>query len=320
MLPVLVGDVGGTNTRMALWSGRLEGFASWATAEVPSLAEALAHYRETVGLPQIAAAAVAVAGPVRGERATLSNTPWCGSIADFTSHGFDGCFLNDLEAGARAIPMLGQDDLLRLSGPPPVVDAPAAMMGIGTGLGEAGWLGGQAWAGEGGHVAFTPTDPELDALLAWGRQQVPGGWLSLEHVLSGPGLGRLLAFARTEVEASQEVVAGLAAGVLPAALVHAHWRHCPASAKAVDLFVRIAAHEAGSLGIRLLARGGVYISGGVARRFADALSDGRFAEALVSPPAKRPLRASLPVLLVTHPNPVLMGAVTAACDLLGPSS
>jgi glucokinase len=129
----------------------------------------------------------------------------------------------------------------------------------------------------------------------------------------------LLAFARTKVETSEDVVAGLAAGGLPAALVHAHWRHCPASAKAVDLFVRIAAHEAGSLGIRLLARGGVYISGGVAQRFADALSDGRVAEALVSPPAMRPLRESLPVFLVTHPNPVLMGAVTAACELLGPS-
>ena len=74
MLPVLVGDVGGTNTRMALWSGRLEGFASWSTADVPSLAAALAHYRDTVGLPQIAAAAVAVAGPVRGEQAALTNT------------------------------------------------------------------------------------------------------------------------------------------------------------------------------------------------------------------------------------------------------
>ena len=317
MLPVLVGDVGGTNTRMGLWTGRLECVVSWATEDVPSLAAALRHYQDTVGLPALAGAAVAVAGPVRGGRAALTNTPWQGSTDDFAVHGLQGCLLNDLEAGARAIPMLGPHDLFRLSGPAPMSGEPAAIMGIGTGLGEALWLGGQAWAGEGGHVAFAPTDPELDALLAWGRGQAPGGWLSLEHVLSGPGLGRLLAFARTRVDASGEVVSALAEGQVPAAVVHANWRQCPASAKAIDLFVRIAAHEAGALGIRLLARGGVYISGGVAQRFAEALSDGRFAEALVSPPAMRPLREALPVSLITHPHPVLLGAAMAARELPG---
>lgn len=319
---LLVGDIGGSNTRLGLVvGGELQAVEKWATADTPGLAPAIGRYRErlrAVGArPGWDAAAVAVAGPVSGEGARLTNV--VGWEAHPDDLGAPGVILNDLAAVAWALPVLGPRDLARICGPDVRPGAPAAVVGVGTGLGEALLVGGQVVPGEAGHTDFAPPTPEHDALLAWLREELPGGQVTVEHVLSGPGLGRLLRYAATRVRPVDEVqraLAGDSEGPLEA--VVSTWRgRCPACDLAVRLFVEALGAEVAAVGLRVLARGGLYLCGGVAQRLGPVLMEG-LPSVMGRPEADMAaLRASLPVRLVTHPDPALLGAAVAARAHLG---
>ncbi len=302
--------------------GQLAHVRKWPTADSRGLGAAVSRYRrelEQAGEePRWDAGAVAVAGPVEGERAGLTNVPGWGACVDDIAA--PGVLLNDLAAVAWALDDLAGGDLLHLCGPPPSRGAPAVVLGIGTGLGEALRIGRVVVPGEGGHADFAPPGPEHDALLAWLRERLPTRQVIWEHVLSGPGLGRLLGYAATRVEPVEEVARALAAadGPSPQSLVTEHRDDCPACGLALRLFVEAAAAETANQGLRVLATGGVYLCGGVAQLLADVLSNGHFAACMLDPEANMAhLRARLPVRLVVHPDPALVGTAAAARALLG---
>lgn len=320
---LLVGDIGGSNTRLGLvLGGELQAVVKWRTSATRGLGEAVRRYREVLEAGGLApgwdAAAVAVAGPVSGARARLTNVEgWEASPEDL---GAPGVILNDLAAVAWALPVLGEEDVETLCGPEPVPGAPAVVVGVGTGLGAALFVGGQAVPGEGGHADFAPPGPAHDSLLSWLRGELPGAQVTVEHVLSGPGLGRLLRYAATCTEPAPEVrrildgpAAPASEGAQPLEAVVSAWNtRCPACRLATELFVEALGGEVAGLGLRVLARGGIYLCGGVAQRLAPALRTG-LPRVLARPEADMAaLRSALPVRLVTHPDPALVGAAAAA--------
>lgn len=198
---VLVGDIGGTNCRLAIC--REEGGdirfvrrESYLTIDHASPAEAIRHFLgSATNAPRNAA--LAVAGPVRGDEIALTNSHWRFSLAalqrafSFTSL----VALNDLEAQAEGVSHLGRNELASLGGGDLLDCASVGVVGVGTGLGIAridrGARGGGArvTATEGGHAGFAPHDDTemriLEILRAQGRRVIN------EHIVSGPGLVRL---------------------------------------------------------------------------------------------------------------------------------
>lgn len=300
--PVLIADIGGTNTRFARFTQ--DGLTSeerWPTADVPSLAAGVERYLALHPGP-VESSCAAVAGPVHGAVARLTNTPWQGRIEDLPGRGR---LVNDLHAAAAAVPLLSPNDRVLLRDAPLDPGGPRVVLGLGTGLGEAIGLGPHVVAGEGGHKTFGPADAEQRALAGWlaGSLGRPASW---EDVLSGAGLGRCLAFIRSP--------SGPAVGADFDALAFeaTHELDRPDCAAALGLYARCCAVEARNLGLQVLARGGVWLAGGMPGRIPDDVWRAAFASHFVLDGPMREQADALPVLRVRYEALNLLGAAVLA--------
>lgn len=277
MIAAIVGDIGGTNARFALASlenGRvnLAGIKALRCADFPNLAQALQHYAQGLGqdLPQ--AAAFAVAGPVRGQAIRFTNTGWAFSARDI-AEGFGFArvrLINDFTANAMALPVLSGEELAPMGGP----DAPAlgaqpvrAICGPGTGFGVSALVSDYAVQGEGGHTAFAPGDEIEDRLLAYLRPLY--GRVSVERLLSGPGLADMDAFFAQEAGnarklSPEEVTRRALDGADGIALM------------ALERFCAVLGAVSGDLALLYGAESGVFIAGGIAPNMLDFLKRSQF--------------------------------------------
>jgi glucokinase len=315
---VLAGDIGGTNARFRLARAdrpgepiveRVVPVAAHATFE-----DALVDFLLGVDVARPSCAAFAVAGPVQGSRAKLTNAPWT-IDADAVARRFGLArvrLVNDFEGAAAGIGHLDAASLATLQHAERLADAPRLVIGAGTGLGVAFAVptpsGTRILAGEGGHVPFAPQDDEERALHAFVAAEV--GRVTAEHLLSGAGLVRLHAFARhrsgransaqAEPPNDAATVTGLAKSGDPAAR------------RAVGLFCTILGAVAGDHALTLMTRGGVFVAGGIAPKLAFALGDGRFLAAFRAKGVHAALMATIPVDLVLDGRLGLTGAAALA--------
>jgi glucokinase len=320
---ILAGDVGGTNTRLA-WFEATEGTLALRVGKVyPSAAHAslealVARFvEEAPGRP--GAACFGIAGPVRDGRVEATNLPW---VVDArvvaTALGVDRALvINDLEATAWGLSVLPPTDLAVLQAGRPAATGNAAVIAAGTGLGEAGlvWDGRRhrPFASEGGHADWAPQD-ELQLDL-WRFLAVERGHVSVERVLSGPGLHNIYRFLRDArglaepawlADALRE---GPPAPVISRAALEGRSELC---ARALDTFVAIYGAEAGNLGLRVLATAGVYVGGGIAPQILPALQRPGFLEAFRAKGRLRPLLEAMPVRVVLNDQAGLVGAARRA--------
>ncbi len=321
---ILAGDVGGTKTLLALFDPgpplRLERAATYPSAAFPSLAAMILAFRAEAPGP-IAAAAVGVAGPVRGTTAALPNLPW--SVDAVPLAGLLGVpaltLLNDLEASAWGLELLGEADAVPLLPGAPAPAGNQAVISAGTGLGEAVLLraGARRIAvpSEGGHADFAPrTDLEIE-LLRWLRGRF--GRVSWERVLSGPGLANVHAFltatGRGEEPAAvgEAIGAGDPAAAIFAAALEGTSERC---ALALDLFAGAYGAEAGNLVLRAVATGGVFLGGGIAPKILPWLRREPFRRAFLDKGRLSPLVAATPVRVILNERAALLGAARAAAE------
>ena len=257
-------DVGGTNIRFATLAadGRISHYEAWLTALYPGFLDALAAYRELIGLAEpLNAVAIAAAGPLKAGSIRMTNCPWDLNLAALQA-GLPGArvhLLNDFEAAGHAVPTLGPEDLRQLGGSGADLASPAVVMGPGTGLGVAlltpsahGW---SVWGGEGGHVDLAPQGAREIAVLHQLQQMF--GHVSIERVLSGPGLENLML-----------AIAGLEGRSYPAkpqadAILRLADNGDDIAAEAVSLFTGWLGAAAGNAALLAGARAGVYIAGGI---------------------------------------------------------
>lgn len=306
----LVGDVGGTHARFALVDaeGRIRNARTFQAGQYASLADVMAEYIETTaGKRRPPRAVIAVAGPVVGGEIEFTNLDWQVSEGDLLAHfEFEAVrLINDFAAQALACPRLEDGDLRRIG--PDVgrgaYDWPVVVLGAGTGFGVAALArserGDVALATEGGHAAFAPSD-EIE-LEVWRRLHAKYGRVSVERLLSGVGLFDLYC-ALAAVEGREPVLPDQQS-VMTQGLAGD-----PLAEATLDRFCGILGATAGDLALTYGARGGVYVSGGIAPRMADRLSVGPFRARFEDKGRLSDYVRAIPTCLVTHPYPAIVGA------------
>lgn len=319
--PVLVADVGATSTRLALVAGDRVSFAILkqtvlTSRECHGLESALRDFLgDSSSRP--GNAVLAVAGPVVGGRAELTNLGWVleeGSLA--AALGLRSVRLvNDLVAMASAVPWLQAGDLVTLQNGCPTSDGARAVIAPGTGLGQAFliWDGVEyrAHDSEGGHADFAPVGELQDDLLDYLRSRY--GHVSCERVCSGRALPELYEFLKARKTAVEsEAIAGrlLAAQDRTPVIVEAGLasQPCPLSRATLELFAAILAAEAGNLALRILATGGVYLGGGLPRRLLPLLNRPDFLARFGQKGRLSPLLATIPLHVIVRSGVGLLGA------------
>jgi glucokinase len=250
-----------------------------------------------------------VAGPTDGRTVQLTNLDWR-LDADALSREFGLPFrlVNDFEAVAWGIDALADTDKTSLQTGAADSHAPRLVMGPGTGLGVALGIpepaGYRPQPGEGGHIGFAPVDDEQVSLLRFLQGRY--GRVSVERILSGPGIADLYRFCRTasgrattRERSPADVTEAALAGDDPMAI----W--------ALRLFCRILGQTAGDLALAAGARGGVYLAGGIPPRILPLLAGEDFLEGFRNKGRFADWMRGVPVQVVTDPDIGLKGSALA---------
>ena len=314
---ILVGDIGGTKT--LLEAGRVRDgrwcplfSARYEAADHAGIDTVLsAFFREWLSSQgtrdDIAAACFGVAGPVSANAARMTNLPWCvdGDALARTFALPRVCVVNDFAAAAAGIELLQEQDLCVLQAGEPLVHAPRLVIGAGTGLGVAQlFWSGQRYEivpGEAGHGGFAPATPEQ--LELWCELHARSGRVTHEDVVSGPGLVRIYHFIRRDrVE-----------GASPAQIVsRALQDGDPDSLRALDLFAACYGEVAGNFALATLARGGVYVAGGIAPKILAHLRRGGFLDAFNAKGVYSDAMRAIPLAVVCNERLGLLGCAAIA--------
>ena len=318
---LLIGDIGGTNARFALVDPMLPGFHSEVTLpcrDFKSVELAIRHYLARVKAPDPAVICLAVAGPDVDEQVSLTNNDWR-IVAQDLRKQFAGPIVglcNDFEAIACSVPFLKESDLLPLGrlapGPLSAENFSVGVVGPGTGLGAAGLFKRSdrmfPVAGEAGHAGFAPETQIQTDIFVTLRERFDR--VSDERLLSGPGLENIYwALSRLHGDKS----ANLAAAEICQAAAESNSSH---AVEALQLFFEILGQVAGDLALTLGAIDGIYIAGGIARRYPDLLIGSRFRSGFEAKGRHRSLMERIPTQLIVHPEPGLLGAAWCAKQLL----
>ena len=311
-------DIGGTHARFCVATVAADGsislgdVATLATKDHASFETAWEAFASHVGRPLPRAAALAVAAPTGGDIIRFTNNPWSIQPALLPARlGVDAVTLiNDFGAVGHAVAHATPADFLHLAGPdvPLPASGTISIVGPGTGLGVAHiWRGGamgeyHVQSTEGGHLDFAPLDAIEDAILARLRQRYRR--VSFERVVSGPGLVDIY-----------ETLAALEGRAISPVDDKTLWQRATSgadslAAAAADRFCLSLGSIAGDIA---LAQGGagVVIAGGLGLRIRDTLLASGFASRFCAKGRFEKLMASLPVKLITHPQPGLLGAAAA---------
>jgi glucokinase len=325
---ILAGDIGGTNSRIALFDGTtLVGrIQKYPSKDHGHLRDVVKQFRKD-RTEKIDRACFGVAGPVAEGRAELTNLSWVLEERDLASAmGVPVRLINDLVSHAWGVDVVEHHhrQFFRTLRPGQrVSDGSRAYIAAGTGLGEAGAvymnLNGQVWheafASEGGHCDFSPSNDlqlKLRAFLATSHARVT--W---EHVLSGSGLRNVYAFIASLPEfngtalsearpSSKTIVAGVRDRV-------------PACVQAWKLFTELYGSEAGNLALKTLCTGGLYVIGNIIADNLDIFEPQRFLSAMSQKGQANheSLLRNIPVHLINFDDNGLYGAANYAVTRMG---
>jgi glucokinase len=312
---VLAGDIGGTNSRLAIYNLGPLGLSlgtkqTFPSADFGCVAEIIARFLERnsascdvvcLGLP----------GPVSAKRMIqLTNLPWTVDHERIRrAAGTERiALINDVEASAAGIDELTTEEVERLHEGQPDPIGTRAVISVGTGLGVAGLTAnGRAFATEAGHASFSPqADFDIDVLCTLRGEF---GHVSWERLASGPALPRI--YSQLTAKSSSE---------LDAPEIVSRFATDAACRRAVEIFSRYLGAVAGNIALTLMATGGVYFCGGVAPRVIDAIGSAAILDSFFDKGRMRTVLERIPVSLVRDDNLALKGAAHTAVRLFDCSS
>jgi glucokinase len=321
----LAGDIGGTKTNLGLFERgrhrpRMTAFASFPSRTPGGLESMAAEFLQRHAAA-IAGACFGIAGPVAGGRSKATNLPWSVSEKALARRfGWPRVRLvNDLTATAMAIPMLAHRELLTLNRARARRSGPRALIAPGTGLGQALMIyhGDQyvPVSSEGGHADFAPNSPEAIELWQYLRERF--GHVSLERVLSGPGLVNIYFWLRDSGRFTEP--AWLARRMMDSDPVRiiieaALDRRPPLCTAVLRMFSALLAAAAGNLALMGMATGGVFLGGGISPRILPFLQEDAFREAFVEKGRFKSLLEKIPVRVIQNDRAALLGAACCALD------
>ncbi len=318
---ILVGDIGGTNTRLALYSSdekyTLIEQKKFPSGKYDSLEAIIKIFlQESSHQQDIHQACFGVAGPVAQGKSKLTNLHWpeINEKSMMTSLRLKKVWLiNDLEANAYGTFVLKEEDYLVIK-EGEAQAGNAAIIAAGTGLGEAGlyWNGvdHKPFPTEGGHTSFSPQSDLQIGLLLYLRKKFSS--VSWENVLSGPGIYPIYCFIQDaqNLDFSQDIQNRLSQEKEKAALITqaALNKTCPRCEKTIELFVELYGIEAGNLALKMMAVNGLWIGGGIAPKILSCLNSDTFRSYFAAKGAMKHLMEKIPVKVILNEDTSLLGA------------
>lgn len=316
---ILVGDIGATNARLALFDSA-ESLnpikeTKFLSKNYTSLISVIEEFlgKEKI---KIETGCFGVPGPVKNGRCETTNIPWIVDINEISKY-FNiskAYLLNDVEANAYGISCLKDKDFYVLNIGEPNSKANACILAAGTGLGEAGlFYDGKRlipFASEGGHTDFGPqNDLEIELLKFLSEKY---GHVSYESVLSGPGIFNLYQFLLTKKieKKDKDLEREIQNHAEPQVIITKNGltKESKLCEKVLDWFISIYGAEAGNAALKYYALGGVYIGGGIAPKILEKFKNENFMNSFINKGKFSNLLMSIPVKIILNDNAALLGA------------
>lgn len=321
MAYLLAADIGGTKTLLQLSTagGELVSRQRFNSRDYDDFEQILAAFTDSLDAAyRIGIACLAVAGPVKGDMATVTNLPWRIHAAEIGRlHGINKVILcNDFAAVGYGIEALADDELLVLQPGLSDEQGTRAVIGAGTGLGQAylveqvdGW---QVYATEGGHTDFAPVDLTQVRLFELLLERF--GHVSYERLVSGEGLVTIYHFLRDYRQIKENAGCRLAmvTGDAAGAISDFARQGDSLAREALELFFSIYGAQAGNLALTLMPRGGLYIAGGIAGKNLEQLEQSPFMRAFLNKGRMQALLREIPVKVILQDDVGLKGACLLA--------
>jgi glucokinase len=310
--PRLVGDIGGTNARIAMQLSQgmpITEPQALPSNDFPGPVEAIQHYLKLTGLPHPRWAGLAIATPISGDILAMTNSGWKFSISETRDKlGLTHLhMLNDFTALALSLPKLGSDELVQIGRGTPVAGKAIGLLGPGTGLGVSGLIpcaqGYSAIEGEGGHLTMPGFNAREAELIALARKRF--AHVSAERLLSGPGLMLLY---EVIAESSGKPAETLQADEISKRGVAGS---CPICRETIATFCAMMGTVAADVALVLGARGGVYIGGGIIPKLGDYFATSPFRSRFEEKGRFSSYLANIPTWVIHAPWPGLIGAAAA---------
>jgi glucokinase len=341
MALLLAGDIGGTKTILRLAEVSEESYLrtiyeeKYRSGDFPDLVPMVKHFLEKAGTSAPEKACFAIAGPVVNNTAKLTNLVWFLEAERLQQQlGILRIILiNDFTAVGYGILGLTKDDVLTLQAGKPNPEAPIAIIGAGTGLGQ-GFLikyGNvyQVFPSEGGHSDFAPRTELEFQLLKYLLDKHDIQRVSVERVVSGLGVVSIYQFLRDrQITAESPEIAQIIrtweqeAGkqeksVDPGAVIGtaALQKTDKLSEQTMQLFIEAYGAEAGNLALKLLPYGGLYLAGGIAPKILPLIQQSNFLLNFSQKGRMRPLLEDIPVHVILNSQVGLIGAAICAARL-----
>lgn len=328
---ILAGDIGGTKCNLALYeihgTTRRKIFKQrYESREFSSFDDMISRFLSEIrdetkagGTHSIEAAGFGVAGPVIDHRVKATNLPWIVDRSTLatqlgTPHVV---LLNDLEATAHSLALMAPSELSTLNPGLPSPQSTQALLAAGTGLGEAILVSdGSRYvvaSSEGGHVDFAPRTEQEIELLRYMKKH--NEFVSVELILSGRGFRIIHTFLDASVQ--HPSFADPDGDAAPEITQLALEGKCPVCVRTLDLWVSMYGAEAGNLALKVLARGGVWVAGGIAVKIRKKMEDGVFFRAFCEKEKFAALLAQIPIRMVLNEEAPLIGAMSQAIQAAG---
>jgi glucokinase len=311
----LVADIGGTKTLLGVVrDGGPQLIRRFDNDTAPAFHVLVENYLSDLPAAQrerIGAACFAVAAPITGSPVRLTNRMnWQIDRAQLSAllGGAEVLLVNDFAAAAKGLGGLHSEDLATLQPGTAVAHGLRLCLGPGTGFGVAALDAETVLVSEGGHIGFAPIDgqqADLWRFLGGEHRRV-----TVERLCSGPGL--LAIYRYCLIRSGHALPQDLDASEV---LRRAREAHEADATLAVRLLVRILGAVAGDLALTFLARGGVYLAGGIAPRLLPELTGDTFLESFNDKAEHAALVRGMPVHVVLRQDLPLLGAARFAMEL-----
>jgi glucokinase len=336
---LLAGDIGGTSTRLRLapidnWRSH-DWEETYPSQEFTDLAPIVQQFLAAAPITgEVVSACFAVAGPIAGRTASLTNLGWHLDIDRLiaTLDIANIRLINDFAAIGYGIEYLQSDEIHTLQAGQPIDAAPRALIGAGTGLGQ-GYLIPQSGtyqvlASEGGHSDFAARSTSEFQLVDYLMKRDGLDHVSCDRLVSGTGIVTMYQFLRDQQPSGMELPAIATAvsqweqtpashrpHLVDPAMLIAQAAQIEANSLAIDtmqLFLSTYGAEAGNLALKFLAHGGLYIAGGIAVKNLSLMNNGTFMTAFLQKGRLRELLTQVPVRLILNMQVGLIGATAQA--------
>lgn len=349
MTLLLAGDIGGTKTILRVVEAEADHAETarnsrfekrYSSHEFPDLVPMVQAFlkqaqEETGQTFQPEKACFGIAGPVVNNTSKVTNIGWT-LEADRLSEQLSiphVSLINDFAAVGYGVLALDQSDLHTLQAGKREENAPIAVIGAGTGLGQGYLIHNgkdyQVFSSEGGHTDFAARTELEFQLSRYLLEKLNIERISAERVVSGQGIVSIYQFLRDRNFAPEspeiaklmqvweseigksEKTADPAAAISQAALE----KRDRLSEKTMQIFIEAYGAEAGNLSLKLLSYGGLYIAGGIAAKILPLMEEDSFLRSFALKGRMRSLMERIPVQIVLNPQVGLIGAALCASRL-----